>query len=449
MGAAGPSIREVSLRALYQFETEGLFVRDALSDLFKQVAFDGRDRSLATELVYGTVRWRKRLDWVLDQLIRRGADSLTPWIRNILRMGVYQLMMMDQVPDAAATDEAVKLAKRYGHKGTVGLTNAVLRSVIRQRRQLQHPIQTGDAIKDMSLIHSYPEWIVQRWIARFGHQQAVALLEAGNRTPPVVIRINMQKISTEKLTELLTLDGVQVAACHRFKDYLTIRNTGDIKLLSGYTEGLFQVQDKSSGLAVRLLDPQPGETIIDVCSAPGGKTTHISHLQQDQGRIIACDFAPKRLRRVRAHCQRLQLENVSVIAMDGCRPGLNIQADRVLVDAPCSGMGTIARRADLRWRRQPEDIPAVQRVQKALLDSSAYLVKTGGTLVYSTCSIETEENEDVLEYFCKRHSEFEVEKPADWHSELSDVMDPQGIVRTLPSRHGIDGSFAVRLRKTG
>lgn len=444
-----PSIRDVALRALYQSDTDGISVRDALGDLFHQYTFDGRNRSFATELVYGTVRWRKRLDSVLNQLIRRGTDSLTPWIHNILRMGVYQLMMMDQVPDAAATDEAVKLAKRYGHKGTVGLTNAVLRSVIRQRRQLLSPNQTGDIIKDLSLAHSYPEWIVQRWVERYGHQEAIALLEAGNRTPPVVIRVNTQKTTMDKLTELLVSDGVQVETCPGFEDYLTIRNTGNIQRLSGYSDGFFQVQDKSAGLAVRLLDPQPGETIIDLCSAPGGKTTYISHLQKDQGRIIACDFASKRLRRVRAHCRRLQLKNVWMLAMDGCKPGLHIQADRVLVDAPCSGLGTIARRADLRWRRKPEDIPAAQQIQKALLDNSADLVKPGGTLVYSTCTIETEENEDVLAYFCKGHSEFEVEKPVTWPSALSDVMDTQGIIRTLPSRHGIDGSFAVRLRKTG
>lgn len=445
----GPSIREAALKALYQSEKSGMFVRDALGDLWRQYDFDSRDRAFATELVYGTVRWRKRLDWVLDQLIRKGVSSLTAWIRHILRMGVYQLLMMNQVPDSAATDEAVKLARRYGHAGTVKLTNAVLRNVIRRRRQLQTPEVTGDAVKDLSLMYSYPEWLVQRWLTRYGRAQAAALLEAGNRTPSVVIRVNTQKTTKEALTALLRAGGIPAETCTALDDFLTIRHTGDIQRLPGFSQGFFQVQDQSTGVAVRLLDPQPGETILDMCAAPGGKTTYIAQLQKNRGRLIACDFSPKRLRRVKPHMQRMHLNHVALVAMDGHKPGLRIQADRVLVDAPCTGLGTVARRADLRWRRSPEDIPAARHIQKALLDSSAGLVKTGGALVYSTCTIEPEENEDVLNDFCKRHADFRIERPVNWPTSLSDVMDGQGVVRTLPSLHGMDGSFAVRLRKTG
>lgn len=441
------TIRELSLQVLYQFETEGVYVRDTLDALLRRSSFDGRDRSLATELVYGTLRWRGRIDWILDQAVTRKLESLTPWIRNILRMGVYQLLMLDHIPAAAATHEAVQLAKRYGHPGTVRLTNAVLRTVLRRRGTFQDPDITDDPVAHISVAYSYPTWIVQRWLTRYGIDATIELCKAGNTPPPVVVRINRLKIDSATLRSSLNREGVQVRAGRYLNDFLILRNTGEVRSLEGYNEGWFQVQDESAGLAVRLLDPQPGEMIIDLCCAPGGKTTYIAELMGDHGHIVGIDRFPRRLRRLQEHSCRLGLKSIHPLVTDGRTCTLKTRADRVLVDAPCSGLGTIARRAELRWRRTPDDIALLHETQLALLKHSADLVKRDGVLVYSTCTIEPEENEAVVTAFCDQHPEFRIDPPSDCPPELTGVMDTHGMLRTFPSVHGIDGSFAVRMRR--
>ena len=441
------TIREVSLRTLCRFDQDGSFVRDTLDEALRRESFDERDRAFATELVYGVLRWRGRLDWTLEQLIPKGLDALTPWIRNTLRMGVYQLLMMTQVPDAAATHEAVQLAKRFGHSGTVGLTNAVLRNVIRKRESLREPPRFSDPIKEMSVRYSYPPWLVERWLARYGTETARKLFEWGNHPPPVVIRTNRLKTTPEALASLLKQGGIDARPGLYLTDFLILRDAGAVPNLPGYPNGLFQVQDESAGIAIRLLAPQPGETIVDLCCAPGGKTLYIADLMQDRGRVLGADIAPDRLIRLRDHCRRMVLHSVKPLVMDGRSPGLKVQADRVLVDAPCTGLGTIARRAELRWRRKPEDILAAQKLQNVLIEQGARLVRPGGTLVYSTCSIEPEENEGVVRAFCERHPEFRIERPEEWPSALDGLLGEDHMIRTLPSTHGIDGSFSVRMKR--
>ncbi|MXW04214.1 MAG: 16S rRNA (cytosine(967)-C(5))-methyltransferase RsmB [Gemmatimonadetes bacterium] len=442
-------VREIALKALYRAETRDVLPRDALNALFRRNTYSARDRAFATELVYGTIRWRRRLDWTLARLLRGKPESLTPWIRLILHMGLYQLMMMDQVPSAAATHESVQLAKRYGHEGTVRLTNAVLRTAIRQRERLSRPPRGGDPVTDLGVTHSYPDWLAKRWIDRYGMESAAAIMEAGNRPPSLSVRVNTARSTPQDLAESLAPKGIQVEPGRWLDDFLIIRHAGDLHGLSAHEAGLFQVQDESAGLAVRLLGPQAGETVVDLCCAPGGKTTYIAQIVGAGGKVIACDSSPHRLRRVEEHRQRMGLGQVRLVVMDGRSPGLDFKADRVLVDAPCSGLGTIARRPDLRWRRTAEDIGRLRGEQLALLEKGAGMVKPGGVLVYSTCTIEPEENEDVVAAFCSRHPGFRPDSPGGWPAELAGVMDGAGRIATLPPVHGVDGSFAARLRNTG
>ena len=444
-----PAVREVALKVLHRAETRDAAPREALNDYFQRYVYSERDRAFATEVVYGTIRWRRRLDWMLGQLMRGDPESLTPWIRQVMRMGLYQLMMMDRVPDAAATHESVELARRYGHQGTVRLTNAVLRSAIRKRAQLERPEYREDPVTELGVTHSYPAWLTKRWVGRYGVEGAAGLMQAGNLTPPLTIRVNTMRTTPGDLAETLSRHGISVEPARWLEDFLSVRNTGDLRRLPCHEEGLFQVQDESAGLAVRLLDPKQGETIVDLCCAPGGKTTYIARFVCAGGQVIACDRSLHRLRRVEEHRQRMGLGQVRLVVMDGRSPGLDTEADRVLVDAPCSGLGTIARRPDLRWRRRAEDIGRLHDAQLALLERSAGLVKMGGVLVYSTCTIEPEENEEVVAAFCKKHPGFRVERPVDWPDALAGVMDDEGRICTLPSAHGVDGSFAARLRRVG
>ncbi len=442
-----PGAREIALKALHRAETGDVPPRDALDALFRQYASGGRDRAFATEVVYGTIRWRRRLDWMLGQLMRGNPESLTPWIRHILRMGLYQLMMMDQVPDAAATHESVQLARRYGHAGTVRLTNAILRTAIRKRDQLARPASGEDPVTELGVTHSYPPWLANRWIGRYGAEAAAALMKAGNRTPSLSIRVNTSRSTPRDLADRLKLHEIHVEPGLWLDDFLSIRHAGDLRRLPAHEAGLFQVQDESAGLAVRLLGPKPGENIVDLCCAPGGKTTYIAHIVGAGGSVIACDTSLHRLHRVEENRRRMGLGQVRLVGMDGRSPGVDFAADRVLVDAPCSGLGTIARRPDLRWRRKAEDIDRLRDEQLALLEGGAGLVKRGGVLVYSTCTIEPEENEEVVAAFCGRHPGFRQEEPGDWPRDLAGVLDGAGRIATLPSTHGIDGSFAVRLRR--
>lgn len=441
------SARDVALRVLYQFDTAGVYVRDALDAALRRSGLDARDRALTTELVNGVLRWRGRIDWVLQRAVRRDLATLTPWIRNILRLGAYQVLMLDHIPAAAATHEAVELAKRYGHPGTARLTNAALREVIRQQPTLRYPAADDDPILHLMVVYSYPRWIVERWLGRYGVEGTIALCQAGNMPPPVVVRANRLRTDPETLRSSLREAGLHVEAGRYLDEFLVVRETGDLTTVEAYRRGWFQVQDESAGLAVRLLDPQAGETIIDLCCAPGGKTTYIADRMRNQGLIVGVDVKPGRLRRVVEHCGRLGVTIVRPVAADGRCVTLNARADRVLVDTPCSGLGTIARRSELRWRRTPEDIAALRTTQLALLDQAGRLVKPGGVVVYSTCSIEPEENEDVVAAFCAAHPDFQVERPPASLSLPAGLVDARGVIRTLPSVHGIDGSFAVRLRK--
>ena len=448
-GGDAPPVREIALRALHRAETRGVPPRDALNALFRRYDYRDRDRAFATELVYGAVRWRRRLDWMLGRLLRGKPESLTPWIRLILHMGLYQLAMMDRVPASAATHASVQLARRYGHQGTARLTNAVLRSAVRRRDELERPARGEDPVTELGVTHSYPPWLASRWIERYGVDSAAALMEAGNRPPPLTIRVNVSRTAPRELAETLARDGIEVKPGRWLDDFLSIRHAGDLRALPSHETGLFQAQDESAGLAVRLLGPEPGETVVDLCCAPGGKTTYIAQIVGAGGRVIACDSSPYRLRRVEEHRRRMGLGQVRLVAMDGRSPGLDVKADRVLVDAPCSGLGTIARRPDLRWRRTAEDIARLCGEQSALLERGAGLVRPGGVLVYSTCTIEPEENEEVVSAFLARHPGFRPDGPADWPAELDEVADGVGRIATLPPVHGVDGSYAARLRKAG
>ncbi len=444
---SAPPIRETVLQALHRTETRGVPPRDALNTLLRRYDYHNRDRAFATELMYGAVRWRRRLDWMLGRLLRGKPESLTPWIRLILHMGLYQLLMMDRVPAAAATHASVQLARRYGHRGTVGLTNAILRSAVRQRDELERPPRGEDPVTELGVTHSYPAWMARRWIERYGVESAAALMEAGNRPPPLTIRVNASRTSKQDLADTLERDGIEVKPGRWLGDFLSIRHGGDLRALPSHETGLFQVQDESAGLAVRLLGPEPGETVVDLCCAPGGKTTYIAQIVGAGGMVIACDSSPHRLRRVEEHRRRMGLGQVRLVAMDGRSPGVAVEADRVLVDAPCSGLGTIARRPDLRWRRTAEDIKRLRGEQQALLERGAEMLKPGGVLVYSTCTIEPEENEAVVDAFLAVHPGFRTDIPEDWPAELEEVTDGAGSIATLPPVHGVDGSYAARLRK--
>lgn len=440
--------REIALEALVRLETTGAYPKELLNARLGASPLTDADRNLARELVRGAVIWQGRIDHALSRLLTRPLKDLPPPIRNILRIGAYQLLFLDHVPAYAAVSESVRLARQRGHAGTAGLVNAVLRRLA-DRPDVDVPGEM-DPVDRLALLWSHPAWMVRRWVDRLGLQETESLCRANNRTPPVVLRHNSLKGPLQTLLDRLCAEGVRVRPHPLREEFLVVEEGWGLFRTPLFQEGWASVQDVSAGLAVLLLDPRPGETVLDLCAAPGGKTGFIAERMEDRGRVVALDRHPGRLRRLTDNVRRLGLRSVETAVLDASPfdAGDELLArfrefDRALVDAPCSGLGVLARRPDLRWRRAPSDLPELTRAQLQLLSRGAASVRRGGVLVYSTCTTEPEENEGVVEAFLDAHPEFEVEPARDHLS--SEVADRY--VQTWPHRHTCDGSFAARLRR--
>ena len=396
-------------------------------------------------MVHGSTKMRRRLDYVLELFLAEKLEGLTPWIRNILRMGIYQIDFMEKVPESAAVDESVKLAKKYGHKGTVALVNAVLRSYLRDKSKVVFPSWEEDKVENIALFYSFPSWMVERWLEIFGEEETLKLCDSFNQRPRLSLRVNSLKIEPKDLEEKFNQEKIKFKPGRFLKNFYTIESKMDLYHFSPLQEGWIYFQDESAGFPVVLLDPQPGEGILDLCAAPGGKATFIAEKMKDRGTVIAVDISSKKLETIKENCERLGIESVKVCCADA-RNFLSQPVDRILLDAPCSALGTLGRNSDARWRKQKEDIPRLQKLQLEILSHAAKLLKSGGILVYSTCTIMPEENEQVIYRFLEKRKDF---KQADGHLFVdSNVVDEKGFVRTLPQVHKTDGSFACRLEKT-
>lgn len=438
--------RAAAVSELLRIETEGAFVGFSGAE---DDALDARERRQATEYIAGITRQRRWLDFVLTQFYHGDFGDMEDALRQVLRVGLYDLLFL-HTPDHAAVSEAVELAKRLVRPGAGGLVNGVLRSVQRSAGDLPEP-GTGDAARDLAVRHSHPTWMARRWLKRFGAEEAAALLEANNRRPAYGVRAHPAKASVDELAAFLENEEVTFEPSPYLGDYLRVESVQPLVRQGWLAEGRCAVHDESAGLAVRLLDPQPGETVIDACAAPGGKTLAAAARMQGEGRLFAFDQHEGRLGLVREAAAAqdsgdlIQAEAADLRAL--ARRADPPQGDRVLLDAPCSGLGVLAKRADLRWRRTPEDLRALAALQDELLAAAAALVRPGGLLVYSTCTTEPEENEDRVRAFLAAHDDFSFEPAGDLLPEA--VQTPQGALATLPHRHGVDGAYAARLRRSG
>lgn len=437
------SARAYALQQLQQIETQGTYVALA-GDVVPDVAADAREERQATDYVAGVTRWRRWLDFILAHFYRGDLLGMDPPLRHILRLGLYDLLVLE-TPPHAALNEAVELARVHLHRGAAGLVNGLLRNVERQRARLPEP-HTGDPAEDLAIRHSHPTWMVRRWLDRIGADETRALLEWNNARPVYGLRV-IQRPMAAFLQRLDALGASYEPS--PYIDYFIRTHTLQPVLRAGLlAEGACAVQDESAGLVVRLLDPQPGETIIDTCAAPGGKALHAAQLMGGEGHVLACDIHENRLRLVThgAKSQRIQIvaTEVSDLRDLAVRPDAP-QGDRVLLDAPCSGLGVLSKRADLRWNRRPEDLAELATLQDALLDAASRLVRPGGLLVYSTCTTEPEENQERVVAFLARNPAFRLE-PAGGILP-ADVVTPEGFYATWPQEHGMDGAFGARLRR--
>ena len=414
-----------------QRETTGQFVETLLEAALAEARLAPADRGLGQELVCGVVRWQSALDWLIARKTNPGR-SQKPALQNLLRLGLYQIFWLDRIPNHAAVNETVEMAKRAGFGPQAGFVNALLRGYLREfdaTKNLLAELKTSQT----ALGYSHPEWLVARWQNRWGAEPAARLLDWNNTPPKTFARVNTLKTDAGKLIERWRAENVE----HDFvqHDWLAanlvfeLKSAPPLARLPSFQQGGFYVQDPSTLLAVRELDPQPGENILDLCAAPGGKTTVIAQLLQNRGKILAHDPAPERLKLVTENCARLGVTCVATVsALD---PGPSA-FDRILVDAPCSNTGVMRRRVDLRWRLRPEEIARLRTTQLALLRQAARWIKPGGVVIYSTCSLEPEENGEVVAEFLREQNGFRLDR----ERELRPFAD------------GVDGAFVARLIRT-
>ena len=434
--------RKTAVKILNIVDSTGGHADKVLTSELQKSKLSPLDRSLVTEIVNGTLRWRAKIDWVLERFYQGNFKKCPHIVKIVLEISLYQIFFLTKIPDYAVVSEAVEIVKEIGQGRWSGLVNGILRNIIRNKDEIDYPKIEKDPVSALAVKYSHPRWMVGRWLERLGLEETIALLAANNRRPKVTLRVNSLKIDSDSLLRLLTEHGIKAEKSSLSEGFLVVENIGDLEELPPFQKGFFVVQDISAGLVSLLLSPKEGDIVIDLCSAPGGKTTHLAELMRNTGRIIAMDKFETRLRLVRENSLRLGVKNVSLLVGDGLEMVFK-EADKVLVDAPCSGLGVLAKRADLRWRRRPQDIRNFADLQLNLLLNASAAVKKGGALVYSTCTTEPEENEEVVERFLNERKNFVMEDASRFVDPS--LVDQKGCIRTLPHRHGIDGSFAVRL----
>lgn len=435
--------REAALKALVRFDKDDAYLKLALPSFTSTLP--AHEKALAVKLASGTVQHLNTIDWVLALFSRRALDRYTPWLRNLLRLSAFQILYLERVPAYAVVNEAVNLARRFGHPGVTGLVNALLRKIADEAKHLPWPDPDIEPVKYLALSYSYPDWLIDRVVERYGFAEAEKWCMANREKPPLALRVNLMRTTPEELIEGLKSENIRAAPCQKVPHLLLLESgAGQIAKSRSFQEGLLTIQGQSSALVAPLLNPQPGEIIIDLCSAPGGKTTHLAELQQDRGRIIAVELHQTRAGLVEKAASRLGLKSIRAITADGRAIGsLNLPAaDAVLVDAPCSGLGVIRRLPEIKWRRNEEVLPVFQRLQLELLAAGARQLRPGGRLLYSVCTAEPEETAQVAQAFLSGHPNFLLQPLSPLlPSLLQPLFSDSPTITFLPHRHNLDGFF--------
>ncbi|MEW6665923.1 MAG: 16S rRNA (cytosine(967)-C(5))-methyltransferase RsmB [Thermodesulfobacteriota bacterium] len=413
---------------------------------------DERDRAFLSHLVQGVLRWRLRLDWDIGQVSTLPLGKIDPPVLNILRLALYQIRYMDRVPESAAVDEAVNQAKSRGrHIGS--FVNGVLRNLCRRKQHLSLPDRNADPVRYLSVCHSYPEWLVEKWVAERGVEWTEGFLSAGNRVPGLTLRANSLKTNRSSLIRRLAEEGVEGKPASYSPVGVRVEEfRGRVDRLGSYREGLFQVQDEAAQIPSLFLDPEPGERVLDVCAGLGGKTSHLAERSGDRGWIVALDIRFRRLLSLAQNSTRLGIGNVFPVAAnaaEGLSGLFRREFHKILVDAPCSGLGVISRHPDVKWNRRPEDLPRLADLQRTILAGSIPLLARRGRMLYVTCTLTSEENEEVVASLLANHPELELENLNQSAPEWAgDLIDRHGFYRTVPHVHAMDGFFgAVFVKK--
>ena len=442
--------RETAIIILDKVLREKAYSNIALKQGLEYSNLSRVDKALVTEIVNGTLKNLIKLDYILGQFVKMNISKLDKNVDNILRTGIYQIMYLDRIPDSAVCNEGSNLARKYSNEGAVKFVNGVLRNVSRNKENIQFPDKAKEPLQYLSVVYSHPLWIVEKWLGEFGFEFTEQLLNANNKVPNFTIRVNRLKTDKESLMKILEQEGIEYGEGLYNKEALYIKGTSAIENKSSFRQGLYQIQDESSILVGHVLDPKPGDFIIDICSAPGGKVTHAAELMDNKGKIIARDIYKHKLDLIQQSCKRLGISIVETEIFDAKELDRKFigKADKVLLDAPCSGLGALRRKPDMKLKKTPDNFEELTKLQQQILSKAAEYVKPQGVLVYSTCTINKSENLKIVEVFLKSREDFYMEDLSEFLPEnLESNSKTKGYVEIFPNIHGIDGFFIARLRR--
>lgn len=404
-------VREVALKVLYNIEVNKAYSNITLDEEINKnmKILDNRDIGFISELTYGVITWKLTIDEIIKRYSNLRLKKISPWILNILRMGIYQIVFLNKVPKSAAVNESVNLAKRYGHKGSSNFVNAILRKVSKNDYEEMFNIENN--VERISKTNSMPVWIVETLLKENTLEKVEEICKNSNLKPELSIRVNNLKTSKEELKKKLEEKDIKVEN-GVLEDFLILKNAKNIENIEEFKNGFFTVQDEAAGLTAKILNPQINDTVLDACSSPGGKTTYLAEIMKDKGEVIAFDIHPHRVKLVEQVSKRLNLKSIKTDVKDSSiyDEKYKEKFDKILLDVPCLGLGVLKRKPDIKWQRKKEDIEEISKIQKQILDTCSKYLKKGGVLVYSTCSILKEENEDVVNEFLEKNENFEMEK---------------------------------------
>jgi len=445
--------RKTSLYILNTLDQGNKTLDNILDEVLSQhIFFSKKDRALLQALVYGVLRWRAKLDWIIDYFSKTPLQRIDPKVMNILRIALFQIIYLNRIPVSAAVNTSVEMAKSMTEPYVVRFINGLLRNAARNYKQVPFPDEDSDPVSAIAVKKSFPKWLLERWLNRFGLEETLLLCDAINTIPPLTVRCNTLKTRREKLLMLLEKDVEKAKCTGVAPDGVFFFNPKkSIPEMNAFEDGLFQVQDEAAQLVTFLLNPKPGETVLDACAGLGGKTGHISQMMNNRGKLIAMDNNTNKLHRLQTEMVRLGISMVTPLTHDLNDPSVAKsikQFDRILLDAPCSGLGVLRRNPDAKWGILEQDLIRHVKRQTIFLDNLAQQVKPEGFLVYCVCSTEPEENESVIKGFLKKHKDFAIEKnPEGLPDKARSLLSGNGYLKTFPHLHNMDGFFAVCMKR--
>lgn len=438
-------VREVALKTLYKIDKEDAYSNIALDETIKENrnTLDDRDTGFISEIVYGVTSWKLTIDEIIKKYSKLKLKKISPWILNILRMGIYQIVFLDKVPKSAAVNESVNLAKRYGHKGSSNFVNAVLRKVVKKDYEAFFEIE--NPIERISKTTSMPVWIIEELLKENDIEKVEEICKASNIKPKVAIRMNHLKTNKQELENLLKERNIPFHD-GKFEDFLILEKAKNIEHLDLFKKGYFTIQDEGAGLIAKIVNPQPNEVILDACSSPGGKTTYMAELMEDKGKILAWDLHPHRVKLVEENAKRLGIHIIKTECQDAMifKEEYKEKFDKILLDVPCLGIGVLKRKPDIKWKRKPEDIEEITQIQQNILETCSKYLKQEGEMVYSTCSIFREENDKIIEKFLENNQNFaylEIKM-----SKIENKIENMHKIK-LYQNNETDGFFICKLQK--